>query len=813
MSEQRELILVTGSSGLIGYAVARRLAEQYTVVGFDRAGPPHPPPTAECVTVDLTSDESVATTLRDVRTRHGNRLASVIHLAAYYDFSGAPSPKYEEITVRGTERLLRHLGDFEVEQFIFSSTMLLHAPSSPGQKINEESPVRPTWPYPESKVKTEALIREKRGRIPTVILRIAGVYDEKTHSIPLAHQMQRVEERQLPGHFFPGDVRHGQAFAHLEDVVDAIVRVVDRRANLGDEETILIGEAEAVSYGELQRIFGLQLHGIPSRTFRIPKPIAKAGAWLQQQIPIAKETFIKPWMIDRADDHYELDITRARTTLGWEPRHALEESIPEMVAVLRRDPVAWYRENNLRPPRKLRAKEPAEEPSPAIKTHGEMMRPEEHHPMMREHHQKFLWSYLANVILGSWLISAPFAFSGRFGMEAWNDIASGALLILFGLLSLSPMRMWAPWASCFVGIWLLFAPLVFWTPSAAFYASDTIVGALAIAFSVLIPGMPGMMPMRGAEIPPGWTYNPSSWLQRTPMIALAFIGFFLSRYLAAYQLRHIPTAWDPFFGDGTIRVLDSEVSKAWPISDAGLGSLSYMIEALSGFMGDRVRWRTMPWMVLMFFFLVVPLGVTSIVLVVMQPVMVGAWCTICLVTAVAMLIMIPLTLDEVIAMTQFMLAARRQGKPLWRIFWMGGTIETEPDDRRTPAFDAPFTDRLRAMWWGVNVPWNLMASAAIGLWLMFAPAMLGNTDRAADNDHLIGALIITFAVIAMAEVARPARLLNVAFGLWLIVAPWIVAGASPVGRWNDVVAGVVIIALSLRRGAVSERYASWDRFI
>lgn len=812
MSEQREVILVTGSSGLIGYPVAKRLAEQFTVVGFDRAGPPHPPPTAECVTVDLTSDESVATALHDVRTRHGSRLASVIHLAAYYDFSGAPSPNYETITVQGTERLLRHLDDFEVEQFVFSSTMLLHEPSRPGQKINEDSPVRPTWPYPESKVRTEELIREKRGRIPAVILRIAGVFDEKTHSIPLAHQMQRVVERQLLSRFFPGDPDHGQAFVHLEDVVDAIVRAVHRRSQLPDETTILIGEPDTVSYDELQRIFGLQLHGIPWRTFQIPKPMAKAGAWLQQQLPIAKETFIKPWMIDRADDHYELDITRARTLLGWEPKHAIADSIPEMVAFLRRDPAAWYRENDLQPPRKLRKEEPMPEEQP-IKTHGEMMQPEEHHGMMREHHQKFLWAYLTNVILGCWLLSAPLTFSARLGMDAWNDVASGVLLIVFGLLSLNPMRMWAPWGSCFVGIWLLFAPLIFWTPSAAIYASDTIVGALAIALSVLIPGMPGMMPMRGAEIPPGWTYNPSSWLQRTPMIALAFVGFFLSRYLAAYQLRHIGTAWDPFFGDGTVRVLDSEVSKAWPISDAGLGSLSYMLEALSGFMGDRVRWRTMPWMVLMFFFLVVPLGVTSIVLVIMQPVMVGAWCTICLVTAVAMLIMIPLTLDEVIAMTQFMLAARRQRKPLWKIFWMGGTIEEEPNDRRTPAFDAPFADRLKAMWWGVTVPWNLPVSALVGLWLMFAPAVLGNADRAADSDHLIGALIITFAVIAMAEVARPARLLNVAFGLWLIVAPWIVAGASPIGRWNDVAAGVLAIALSLRRGPVSERYASWDRFI
>jgi Vitamin K epoxide reductase family. len=199
---------------------------------------------------------------------------------------------------------------------------------------------------------------------------------------------------------------------------------------------------------------------------------------------------------------------------------------------------------------------------------------------------------------------------------------------------------------CFTGIWLLLAPLVFWSPDASAYVNDTLIGALVIAFSVLIPMMPGkahhmVMMQPGPDLPPVWSYNPSTWLQRAPIIALAFVGFFISRYLAAYQLGYIDSVWDPFFGDGTKRILESEVSRAWPISDAGFGALAYMLEALSGFMGGVRRWRTMPWMVGMFGFLVIPLGATSIVLIILQPLMVGTWCTLCLITAAAMLIMIP----------------------------------------------------------------------------------------------------------------------------------------------------------------------------
>jgi nucleoside-diphosphate-sugar epimerase len=355
MALRKDVILVTGSSGLIGTATVRRLARRFTVIGFDRPGEPHPSAHADCVDVDLASERSVRDGLRYVSEQHGRHIASVIHLAAYYDFSGKPSPLYDVITVRGTAHLLQALQAFRVEQFVFSSTVLVHAPCDPGQTINEDWPLQPKWAFPESNAKTEEVIRAQHGDIPYVLLRIAGAYDNRGHSIPLAHQIQRIYERRLSGHLYPGDTQRGQPFLHLSDLVDALQLCVERRSRLPRELALLLGEPDTVSYDELQRAFGRLIHREVWETHQIPKSLAKTGAWVQDKFPLGEEPFVKPFMIDLADDHYALNIARAESILGWRPKFALRETVPCIVEALRTDPAEWYKTNHLQPPPELSA--------------------------------------------------------------------------------------------------------------------------------------------------------------------------------------------------------------------------------------------------------------------------------------------------------------------------------------------------------------------------------------------------------------------------------------------------------------------------
>ncbi len=180
-----------------------------------------------------------------------------------------------------------------------------------------------------------------------------------------------------------------------------------------------------------------------------------------------------------------------------------------------------------------------------------------------------------------------------------------------------------------------------------------------------------------SDIPPGWDYNPSTWQQRIPLIIIAVAGFLIALYLGFYQLRIITTVWEPFFGNGSLKVLNSPLSRALPVPDALLGAFSYLLDAVSGIIGRTRRWHTMPWIVVLFGIAIGPLGLISLLLVIAQPVIVNAWCTLCLVTAVMSIVMIGPAMDEVLASFQYLQRVKRSGLSVWKAFWGNREINSK----------------------------------------------------------------------------------------------------------------------------------------
>lgn len=441
--------IVTGSSGFIGRPLVRRLARSFSMVGFDREGWPNPPKEAECVCIGLTSDESVHAAFERVRYAYGGHIASVLHLAAYYDFSGEPSPLYDEITVRGTGRLLRALQAFNVDQFVFSST--------------------------------------RRGSIHQGL-------DGRYRGRPLC-------------------ARHQPSATDFGLAAEAVVTRDASADGVGTQ-----GRSDPVLQGE--RAGGAVMAGAERHSGAVSRPAGER------------------------DSH------------GHAPTHA--DTGGSYVCPMHPD----VRQDNPGTCPKCGMKLVPDRSNQSHADHAQ-----DHEAMLRDMRAPWLWTNASVILLGLWLISSPWTFGYRSVAMTWSDVASGVLLVGLAAAAFIPRYdFYGRWGIALVGTWLQFAPLVFWAQTPAAYITDTLVGALAITLSILVPMMPGMahhmaMMQPGPEIPPGWTYNPSTWHQRAPMIGLGFIRWLLSRYLAAFQLGYIDRIGEPFFGDGTVRVLTSEMSK------------------------------------------------------------------------------------------------------------------------------------------------------------------------------------------------------------------------------------------------------------
>jgi len=182
--------------------------------------------------------------------------------------------------------------------------------------------------------------------------------------------------------------------------------------------------------------------------------------------------------------------------------------------------------------------------------------------MMREHRESMLWMYVANIALGLWLLTSPAMLDYRSSSLAWSDGISGALIVVLGIVALFPRGdFWGRWGICLVGIWLLFAPLAFWAPTAFVYANDTIVGSLVIAFAILAPMMPGKahhmaMMQPGPDVPPGWTYNPSGCAARLDIQPVQLVAAWPHHRAWDHQLLHLPihdriSAWPHRIGVGS----------------------------------------------------------------------------------------------------------------------------------------------------------------------------------------------------------------------------------------------------------------------
>lgn len=409
------------------------------------------------------------------------------------------------------------------------------------------------------------------------------------------------------------------------------------------------------------------------------------------------------------------------------------------------------------------------------------------------------WRFLVLFFLGILLFTNTLSLGGEPWRMIISDCVLGTLFAVLGLYGFFRPSKTLEWVLACLAAYLLIAPFLLWSKNPATYLNDNLIGAMVFTLAVLFS--PEEESASGG-VPLGWSFNPSTYGQRLSVITLAYGAYLFSRYMAFYELGYIDAIWDPVFGNGTKEVVTSTISKMFPIPDAGLGSWVYSVEVLMGIHGSKRRWHTIPWFVTFFAILVIPAGFVSVVLITLQPLVVGAYCFWCLITALAMLFMIAFAADEVAATLLFLASVRRRGGDLWTAFWFG-------DKNYETAEEKP--SHGPKLFYGISFPWNLVLSAVIGFLMMFFPYNPFDTPKELTIEATLGALIITFSVISFGEVLRVLRFFNIILGLIFAI----LAAFTPTtgGIYYHVIVGVVLILLAIPRGKIRYKYGNWNRFI
>jgi hypothetical protein len=128
-------------------------------------------------------------------------------------------------------------------------------------------------------------------------------------------------------------------------------------------------------------------------------------------------------------------------------------------------------------------------------------------------------------------------------------------------------------------------------------------------------------------------------------------------------------------------VLTSEVSHQltrWiRLPDAILGVFAYASDVIFSLAGSERRWQDRPWLVIIFGIDVIPLGIVSIILVILQGLVVKFWCFLCLISALISFILIVLAYDEVLSSCIYLYEIKKRGnwKTVWWAFWGYPSIE------------------------------------------------------------------------------------------------------------------------------------------
>jgi nucleoside-diphosphate-sugar epimerase len=307
------MILVTGANGFVG----RKLCSYYSFINSPVRGLSRNLAYGGNSCFDLIDDI-------DINTDWTKQLISVdkvIHLAARVhvlrEKSNDPLTAFRIVNVDGTLNLARQAARAGVKRFLFVSSVKVNGESTThGSAFSESDIPAPEDAYGQSKLEAEIGLRKVASEtgMDVVIVRPPLVYGPGVKAN--FSDLMRAVQRQMP---LPlGAVHNQRSLVALDNLVDFIITCITQPQ--AANQTFLVSDGQDLSTTELVRGMA-RAAGVPARLLPVPVWALQAGATLLG----------KGNAVQRLCGNLQVDISKARSLLGWMPPVSVDEGLRRAV--------------------------------------------------------------------------------------------------------------------------------------------------------------------------------------------------------------------------------------------------------------------------------------------------------------------------------------------------------------------------------------------------------------------------------------------------------------------------------------------------
>ena len=301
-------IVVTGSAGLIGFAVASRLAQEgRAVIGTDRIQPREDG--------GFPSTDAELTDVHKLHAMCSGDIEAIVHCGAVSGpMLGRDNPRAViETNVAGTANLLEIARQRGVRMVFCSSTSAYGHTAVGLEPVPEDAPLAADDIYGATKASGDILTRAYVAQtgLDAVVLRFSWVYGPRRRTTCVVREM--IKDAQAGQ---PTTLPYGRGFTrqyvYIDDVVSAVIAALDAE-EIGPQRAFNITGGQRLEFGE----------------------IADA---VRDAVPAAQITLGEG--ADPEDQsHGRFDISAAARVLGWRPQIAFADGVREYAGWLAENPV------------------------------------------------------------------------------------------------------------------------------------------------------------------------------------------------------------------------------------------------------------------------------------------------------------------------------------------------------------------------------------------------------------------------------------------------------------------------------------------